>query len=218
MKPWLSSRLALKMPVYHRNNISTLSNEIIISFTNPHSRQWTSDQNKDMVRPCNAQRNFRKPKRTSQRLQASVIIINNNKKSSWQQMRKILIDDGLFGRVARRRHFLSNKYLVVCCMWTKHQTSAQIPHKICQHGGGGVMIWPCSATTEPGHPAFMNLTMNSSVHLSILESNMRLSVGQLKLGWNWVILQDNNPMHNSKSAAEWAGGLLTFIQFLSMKV
>lgn len=33
-----------------------------------------------MVRPCNAQRNFRKPKRTSQHLQASVIIINNNKK------------------------------------------------------------------------------------------------------------------------------------------
>lgn len=129
-----------------------------------HSRQWTSDQNKDMVRPCNAQRNFRKPKRTSQRLQASVIIINNNKKSSWQQMRKILIDYGLFGRVARRRHFLSNKYLVVCCMWTKHQTSAQIPHKICQHGGGGVMIWLCSATTGPGHPAFMNLTMNNSVH------------------------------------------------------
>lgn len=115
-------------------------------------------------------------------------------------MRKILIDYGLFGRVARRRHFLSNKYLVVCCMWTKHQTSAQIPHKICQHGGGGVMIWLCSATTGPGHPAFMNLTMNNSVHLSILESNMRLSVGQLKLGWNWVMQQHSDPNHGSKSS------------------
>lgn len=36
MKPWLRGRLALKMPAYHRNNISTLSNEIIMSFTNPH--------------------------------------------------------------------------------------------------------------------------------------------------------------------------------------
>lgn len=35
--------------------------------------------------------------------------------------------------------------------------------------------------------------MNSSVHQSILESNVKTFVQQLKLGPNWVIQQDNDP-------------------------
>ena len=63
------------------------------------------------------------------------------------------------------------------CIWTSHK------HLIptVQHGGGGLMIWACFAATGPGQQ------FNSSVYQSILESNVRPSDRQLKLGWNWVI-------------------------------
>ncbi|MEE6515924.1 hypothetical protein FKM82_025084 [Ascaphus truei] len=56
-----------------------------------------------------------------------------------------------------------------------------------KHGSGGVMIWACFAATGPGNLAVIESTMNSSVYQSILESNVRPSVRQLKLGRNWVI-------------------------------
>jgi len=71
----------------------------------------------------------------------------------------------------------------------KPNTAYQHKHLIptVKHGGGGLMIWACSAATGPGHLAVIESTMNSSVYQSILESNVRPSVWQLKLGWNWVI-------------------------------
>ena len=46
----------------------------------------------------------------------------------------------------------------------------------------GPMIWTCSGATEPGYLEVIESTMNSSVYQSILESNVRPSVQQLKLG------------------------------------
>jgi len=60
------------------------------------------------------------------------------------------------------------------------------------------MIWACSAATGPGHLAVIEFTMNSSVYQSILESNVRPSVWQLKLGWNWVINRTMIPNTNRK--------------------
>jgi len=42
-----------------------------------------------------------------------------------------------------------------------------------EHGGGGLMMWACSAATGPGHLAVTESTMNSSVYQSILESNVK---------------------------------------------
>ena len=59
-------------------------------------------------------------------------------------------------------------------VWRKPNTAYQHKHLIptVKHGGGGLMIWACSAATGPGHLA----VINSSVHQSILESNERPSV------------------------------------------
>ena len=45
-------------------------------------------------------------------------------------------------------------------------------------------------------------TMNSSVYLSFLESNVRPSDWQIKLGWNWVNQQNNDPKHSRTSTTE----------------
>ena len=50
-----------------------------------------------------------------------------------------------------------------------------------KHSGGGLMIWACVVATVPGHLAVAESTVNSSVYQSILESNVRSRVCQLKL-------------------------------------
>lgn len=52
-------------------------------------------------------------------------------------------------------------------------------------------------------PQVNELTMRCSVYPSILESNLRPSVQQLKLGPNRVIKQDNDPKHSRESTADW---------------
>ncbi|KAK3568037.1 hypothetical protein QTP86_029114 [Hemibagrus guttatus] len=57
--------------------------------------------------------------------------------------------------------------------------------------------------TGPGRLAVINGTMNSAVHQKILEENVRPSVYDLKLKRTWVLQQDNDPKHTSKSTSEW---------------
>ncbi|KAK1791365.1 hypothetical protein P4O66_013381, partial [Electrophorus voltai] len=45
--------------------------------------------------------------------------------------------------------------------------------------------------------------MNSAVYQKILKENVRLSVHDLKLKRTWVLQQDNDPKHTSKSTSEW---------------
>lgn len=45
------------------------------------------------------------------------------------------------------------------------------------------MIWACFVATETGHVAVTDLTVKSPVYQSILETNVKPSVWQLKLGF-----------------------------------
>ncbi|KAF7654957.1 hypothetical protein LDENG_00062870 [Lucifuga dentata] len=45
--------------------------------------------------------------------------------------------------------------------------------------------------------------MNSQVYQGILQDNVRVAVRQLKLSRSWVMQQDNDPKHQSKSTTEW---------------
>ncbi|KAK3533287.1 hypothetical protein QTP70_014310 [Hemibagrus guttatus] len=51
--------------------------------------------------------------------------------------------------------------------------------------------------------AVINGTMNSAVYQKILKENVRPSVCDLKLKRTWVLQQDNDPKHTSKSTSEW---------------
>ncbi|KAK3505940.1 hypothetical protein QTP70_003610 [Hemibagrus guttatus] len=56
---------------------------------------------------------------------------------------------------------------------------------------------------RPGRLAVINGTMNSAVYQKILKENARPSVCDLKLKRTWVLQQDNDPQHTSKSTSEW---------------
>ncbi len=45
--------------------------------------------------------------------------------------------------------------------------------------------------------------MNSALYQKILKENVRPSVCDLKLKRTWVMQQDNDPKHTSKSTSEW---------------
>lgn len=75
-----------------------------------------------------------------------------------------------------------------------------------------VMVGACFAAMETGHFDSIELPMNSSAYQSILESTARPSVWQLKLGWNWVMQEGNDPHHTNRSAAEWQNQSVSMIQ------
>ncbi|KAK3522610.1 hypothetical protein QTP86_027195 [Hemibagrus guttatus] len=81
--------------------------------------------------------------------------------------------------------------------------SAATTHPGVKYGGGSVMVWGCFAASGPGRLAVINGTMNSAVYQKILKENVRPSVCDLKLKRTWVLQQDNDPKHTSKSTSEW---------------
>ncbi|KAK3565192.1 hypothetical protein QTP86_000998 [Hemibagrus guttatus] len=56
---------------------------------------------------------------------------------------------------------------------------------------------------RPGRLTVINGTMNSAVYQKILKENVRPSVCDVKLKQTWVLQQDNDPKHTSKSTSEW---------------
>ncbi len=72
-----------------------------------------------------------------------------------------------------------------------------------KYGGGSVTVWGCFAASGPGRLAVLNGTMNSAVYQKILKDNVRPSVRDLKMKRTWVLQQDNDPKHTSKSTSEW---------------
>ncbi|KAG2466943.1 TCB1 transposase, partial [Polypterus senegalus] len=65
------------------------------------------------------------------------------------------------------------------------------------------MIWVCFAASGPGQLAIIEWKTNSQDYQQILQDNVRVSVRQLKLKRGWVMQQDNDPKHLSKSIAQW---------------
>ncbi|KAK3552767.1 hypothetical protein QTP86_022344 [Hemibagrus guttatus] len=90
-------------------------------------------------------------------------------------------------------------------VWCKSNTAFQKKNIIptVKYGGGSVMVWGCFAASGPGRLAVINGTMNSAVYQKILKENVRPSVCDLKLNQTWVLQQDNDPKHTSKSTSEW---------------
>uniref|UniRef100_A0A8C9TGB3 Tc1-like transposase DDE domain-containing protein n=1 Tax=Scleropages formosus TaxID=113540 RepID=A0A8C9TGB3_SCLFO len=70
--------------------------------------------------------------------------------------------------------------------------------------GGSFMLWGCfsCAASGPGRFAIIDGTMNSALYQKILKEYVRPSIRDLKLKRTWVMQQDNDPKHTSKSTSE----------------
>jgi len=65
------------------------------------------------------------------------------------------------------------------------------------------MVWGFFAASGPGRLAIIDGNMNSALYQKILKEKIQPSVCDLKLKHTWVMQQDNDPKHTSKSTSEW---------------
>ena len=65
------------------------------------------------------------------------------------------------------------------------------------------MVYGCFAASRSRWLAIIDGTMNSGLYQNILQKYVRASVCELKLNRKWVMQQDNDPKHTSKSTTEW---------------
>ncbi len=65
------------------------------------------------------------------------------------------------------------------------------------------MLWGCFTASGPGRLAIIDGIMNFALYQKILKENVQPSVCDLKLKRTWVMQQDNDPNHTSKSTSEW---------------
>ncbi|KAK3561446.1 hypothetical protein QTP86_002827 [Hemibagrus guttatus] len=72
-----------------------------------------------------------------------------------------------------------------------------------KHGGGNVKVWGGFSASGQGRLHIIQGNLNSQDYQQILEENLLPSVRELKLGQKWVMQQDNDPKHFSKSTKEW---------------
>ena len=71
-------------------------------------------------------------------------------------------------------------------------------------GGGSIMLWGCFAASGTGGLDRITGIMKSENYQEILERNVRPSVRKLGLSRrSWVLQQDKDPKHTSKSTQEW---------------
>lgn len=73
-----------------------------------------------------------------------------------------------------------------------------------KHGGGSIMLWGCFAASGTGGLDRITGIMKSEDYQGILERNVLPSVRTLGLRRrSWVLQQDKDPKHTSKSTQEW---------------
>ncbi|KAK3540398.1 hypothetical protein QTP70_030411, partial [Hemibagrus guttatus] len=152
------------------------------------------------------------PTTTSKELQASLASVKVSVHDSTIKKRlgkneNILMIPKTFGKIDEtdERNIELFGRSVSHYVWRKSNTAFQKKNIIptVKYGGGSVMVWGCFAASGPGRLAVINGTMNSAVYQKILKVNVRPSVCDLKLKRTWVLQQDNDPKHTSKSTSEW---------------
>lgn len=70
-----------------------------------------------------------------------------------------------------------------------------------KHGGGGVMVWGCMASSGVGNLHFIDGIMDRFMYKDILEKSMIPSAKKL-LGKSYIFQHDNDPKHTSKLVKE----------------
>ncbi|KAK3507977.1 hypothetical protein QTP70_007945 [Hemibagrus guttatus] len=138
------------------------------------------------------------PTTTSKELQASLASVKVSVHDC--TIRKRLGKNGLHSRVPKRKPLLSKKNIKARLSFArKHLDDPQdFWDIIC-----GLTRQKLNFLEGPGSLAVINGTMNSAVYQKILKENVRPSVCDLKLKRTWVLQQDNDPKHTSKSTSEW---------------
>ena len=72
-----------------------------------------------------------------------------------------------------------------------------------KYSGGNVKCWGCFSSSGVGNLVFIDGNMTGEMYRDILHENLLDSVKQLSLGKEWIMQQDNDPKHRSRSVTQW---------------
>lgn len=72
-----------------------------------------------------------------------------------------------------------------------------------KHGGGHVMVWGCMSSAGVGNLVFIDDTMDKTVYLNLLKSNLLQSAEKLGIRDRFRFYQDNDPKHKSQLVQTW---------------
>ncbi|KAF7641700.1 hypothetical protein LDENG_00274330 [Lucifuga dentata] len=157
------------------------------------------------------------PRLTSKDIQKSLAAADVHVHDS--TVRKLLSKNGIHGCVARKKPLLSKKFVKEYngkheAFWRSILWSDESKIELfgrnkknlvltVKHGGGSILVWACFAAGRPGNLTVIDSLINSSVYQSILDEHVKVSARKLYLGTKWILQQDNDPKHSSKSTVEW---------------
>ena len=72
-----------------------------------------------------------------------------------------------------------------------------------KHGGGGLMVWGCMASSGVGELIFIDEIMDKYVYLNILKQNLLKSTQKLNLPRDFYFQQDRDPKHMAYIVRQW---------------
>ncbi len=72
-----------------------------------------------------------------------------------------------------------------------------------KHSAGSIMLWGCFAWNGTGTLQKVDGIMRKEDCLKILKQHLKTSARNMKLGWNWVFQQDNDPKHRAQVVTKW---------------
>lgn len=75
--------------------------------------------------------------------------------------------------------------------------------KTVKHGGGGLMVWGCMASSGVGKMEIVEGIMNQFVYIDILKRNLKVSAEMLGISNDYYFQQDNDPKHTAHNARLW---------------
>ena len=72
-----------------------------------------------------------------------------------------------------------------------------------KHGGGGVIIWGCMATSGVSQLTFINSTLDPLGYLNTLKENLKHSAQNLNHGDDFSFQQDNDQKNTAHNVMFW---------------
>lgn len=90
-------------------------------------------------------------------------------------------------------------------VWRKPNTELQNKNlkATVKHGGGSIMVWACMSANGVGNLEFIETTMDKTIYLNLLKSNLLQSADKLGIRRDFRFYQDNDPKHKSGIVQSW---------------
>ncbi|KAF4033805.1 DDE superfamily endonuclease [Phytophthora infestans] len=153
-------------------------------------RKTTVRQDRQIVREA------KKNRRLSAGKLVSVVEKGHGIALSKQTVRNRIKDEGLNGRAAQKKTFLSKKNIKAICPGEEFKNECLAP--TFKSGRETLMVWGCITYEGVGALHMCDSNITGAYYKSILEQNLQATVSVLGIGSDYKFVQDGAPGHRAR--------------------